>query len=88
MTRLDDLPQMEREWKAWGSVMVELRQVLPEGADVNDPKFKPLVSAIGKWGEELATLRAGQTPTIRADALKQMREKYPQYAVKGEKGWE
>jgi hypothetical protein len=68
---LADLPAMQSEHDAWLAVGSELRRL---NIDLNSPKAERLARLLEAWGEELATLRAGQDVTLRARVLAEKRQ--------------
>jgi hypothetical protein len=70
--RLDDLPQMDREWRTWRGLCGELEKL---GIDVNSSD--PLVNAIKRWGEELVALRSRQDAETVSRVLEEARAAYP-----------
>lgn len=80
-----EMKQMDYEHRAWGSVCVELQRL---GVNLNDTTATPLVLALKRWGEEIATLRCFHSALNRGRWLAEAREQYPRQARQGEKGWE
>ncbi len=72
---LELMPLMTAEHNAWGQVVMELGQLVPN-LDVNAPAVRPLMSAMELWGEYLVALRTEQDPGIRARALQEHQDAY------------
>jgi hypothetical protein len=65
--------QTEREWESWRSWCNHFNRILD--TDINDSKYKEMVDAIRRWGEELVELRKDHP--LPEDQLEYMRKCAP-----------
>ena len=58
------------EWRAWQSVVAELREL-----DIDINEQEPLAATLVEWGELLVALRVEQDSDVRAQALDRAHQK-------------